>query len=84
MARMGRARISILLLLASWPGAGCAIGPHPALALAKKDLGCDTKLTLHEIYTRKVRVEGCGKEAIYVKGCDSYGADAKCGWARQH
>ncbi|MDD9943130.1 MAG: hypothetical protein OXU20_18960 [Myxococcales bacterium] len=61
---------------------GCATGPHPALALAKQDLKCKEQLELHEIYPQKVRVEGCGKEAVYVEGCDKYGIDAECVWAR--
>jgi hypothetical protein len=50
--------------------------------LASKQFGCETKaLTLHEIFPRRVRVEGCGKEATYVEVCSGYGLDAKCGWA---
>jgi hypothetical protein len=63
---------------------GCASGPHPALKLAAKDLSCDASgLSLHKIYPKKVRVEGCGKEAVYVDACTGYGLDAKCGWARK-
>ena len=62
---------------------GCASGPHPALALAHKDFNCaQAELTLHEIYPHKVRVEGCGREAIYVKACSGYGTDSSCGWAK--
>ena len=32
-------------------------------------------MKVHEIYPKKVRVEGCGQEAIYVDACDGYGAD---------
>ena len=60
----------------------CAHGPHPAVTLAAKEFACEPKaITLHELYPRKVRVEGCGKEATYVKICQGYGIDAKCGWA---
>lgn len=60
----------------------CASGPHPAVEIASKEFKCETTaLKLHEIYPRKVRVEGCGKEAIYVKVCSGYGMDSKCGWA---
>jgi hypothetical protein len=63
---------------------GCASGPHPAIVLAAKEFGCDVKvLKLHESYPRKVRVEGCGKEASYVKLCTGYGMDATCGWVRK-
>ena len=63
---------------------GCASGPHPAIPMAAKAFPCEEKaLTLHEIYPRKVRVEGCGKEATYVEVCSGYGMDAKCGWARK-
>lgn len=62
---------------------GCASGPHPALAVASKDLACEQKaLSLHEIYPNKVRIEGCDKEGIYVKACDGYGIDSTCGWAK--
>jgi hypothetical protein len=37
----------------------CATGPHPALQLASKDLGCEQRaLKLHQIYPKKVRVGG--------------------------
>jgi hypothetical protein len=63
----------------------CASGPHPALKIASDDLGCEQSgLKLHQIYPKKVRVEGCGKEATYVNACDGYGADAQCGWSRQY
>lgn len=62
---------------------GCASGPHPAIVMAEKDFDCPQKdLTRHEIYPNKQRIEGCGKEAIYIKGCSGYGLDEKCGWAK--
>ena len=64
---------------------GCASGPEVAMNLAAKDFKCPVKdLTRHEIYPNKQRIEGCGKEAIYIKGCPrgSYGAGAECGWAK--
>jgi hypothetical protein len=68
----------VLLLL------GCASGPHPAMQLAASDFKCPIKsLKRHEIYPNKQRIEGCNKEAIYVKDCgSSYGTDATCGWAK--
>lgn len=63
----------------------CASGPHPALRIASEDLSCEqSELKLHKIYPKKVRVEGCGKEAIYVDACAGYGMEAKCGWGRQY
>jgi hypothetical protein len=64
----------------------CATGPHPALKLASRDLGCEqSQLKLEQIYPKKVRIEGCGKTAIYVDACnDGYGTDATCGWGRQY
>ena len=71
------------LLLGILALAGCASGPHPALRLASKDFDCPIKeLSRHEIYANKQRIEGCDKEAVYIKGCDGYGATAKCGWVR--
>jgi hypothetical protein len=62
----------------------CASGPHPAVQMAAKDFDCPMKdLKRHEIYPNKQRVEGCGKEAIYIKGCTDYGVDGECGWAKQ-
>jgi hypothetical protein len=62
----------------------CATGPHPALQLASKDLGCEQHaLKLHQIYPKKVRVEGCGGEATYVDACTGYGVEEDCGWGRQ-
>ena len=62
---------------------GCASGPHPAIVMASKDFDCPEKsLTRHEIYPNKQRIEGCGKEAIYIKGCTDYGAAGKCDWAK--
>lgn len=80
-----RGMVCVVVLGSAMPGvAGCATGPHPAVVLAAKDLGCEAKgLTLHELFPRKVRVEGCGKEATYVKVCSGYGMDAKCGWAQK-
>ena len=62
----------------------CASGPHPALTIASRDFECPIKsLTRHEIYPNKQRVEGCGKEATYVKDCDTgYGTDSSCEWAK--
>jgi hypothetical protein len=78
---MPHRHLGLLVLLAS---IGCATGPHPALALAAKDFGCDQKaLTLHQIFPKRVRIEGCGKEADYVDVCDGYGMDAQCHWARK-
>lgn len=63
----------------------CATGPHPALQLASKDLGCEQRaLKLHQIYPKKVRVEGCGSEATYVDACTGYGVEEDCGWGRQY
>jgi hypothetical protein len=74
-----------LILLAAWALGACASGPHPALQIASKDLNCEQSgLQLHEIYPQKVRVEGCGKQAIYVDACSGYGMDEKCGWGRQY
>jgi hypothetical protein len=71
-------------LLVAFGLLGCASGPHPAIVLAAKDFGCEAKvLTLHESYPRKVRVEGCGHEATYIKLCTGYGMDASCGWVRK-
>jgi hypothetical protein len=62
---------------------GCASGPHPALKLAAKHFACEeSALKLHEIYPKKVRIEGCGKDAIYVDACGGYGVQEKCAWAR--
>ena len=55
------------------------------MQIASKDLNCDQSgLQLHEIYPKKVRVEGCGKQAIYVDACSGYGMEEKCGWGRQY
>jgi hypothetical protein len=71
-------RIAALLLLSS-----CASGPHPALEVAAKDFECPiAQLERHEIYPNKQRVEGCDKEAVYVKDCGGYGTDAACRWAK--
>jgi hypothetical protein len=70
------------ILLGSLLGA-CASGPHPSLEVASKEFKCPVKdLTRHEIYPNKQRVEGCGKEGIFVKGCDGYGVTAQCGWVK--
>lgn len=69
--------ITVLLLGA------CASGPHPALTLASRDFACPIEqLQRHQIYPNKQRIEGCGKEAIYIKGCNGYGADSKCDWVK--
>lgn len=63
--------------------AGCASGPHPSLAVASEALDCPAaELKRHEIYPEKQRIEGCGKEGIFVRGCSDYGATAECGWTR--
>jgi len=64
---------------------GCASGPQVAMDMAAKDFKCPVKdLTRHEIYPNKQEIAGCGKSAIYIKGCTkgSYGAGAECGWAK--
>lgn len=63
---------------------GCASGPHPAMQLAARDFDCPmASLKRHEIYKNKQRIEGCNKEAVYVKNCgQGYGTDAECGWAK--
>ncbi len=64
-------------------GLGCASGPHPSLQAASKTLDCPVKdLKRHEIYPEKQRIEGCGKEEVFVYGCDDYGATAECGWVK--
>lgn len=74
-----------LILLAACTLGACASGPHPALQIASKDLDCEqSALQLHEIYPKKVRVEGCGRQGIYVDACSGYGIDEKCGWGRQY
>jgi hypothetical protein len=76
--------LSLVCLCALASGLGCASGPHPALKVAAEDLGCEEKsLTLHEIYPKKVKIEGCGKEGIFVEGCSGYGVTSECGWARK-
>jgi hypothetical protein len=55
------------------------------MTMAARDFECPMAgLTRHQIFPNKQRVEGCGKEAIYIKGCDSggYGSDTKCEWVR--
>ena len=65
------------------PGLRCAGGPHPALEVASKTFDCPSKeLTRHEIYPEKQRIEGCGKEAVFVHGCDGYGATSECAWVK--
>lgn len=73
----------------SWPlGAfslllACASGPHPALKTAARDFDCPiAELKRDEIYPSKQRIEGCDKEAVYVKDCGGYGTDADCRWAK--
>jgi hypothetical protein len=52
----------------------CASGPHPAMTMAARDFDCPlTGLARHEIYPNKQRIEGCGKEAIHIKGCGGEG-----------
>ena len=51
--------------------------------MASKDFKCPIKsLTRHEIYPNKQRVEGCGKDAVFIKGCTGYGVDSKCDWVK--
>ena len=72
-----RRLIAALLLL------GCASGPHPAMTLAARDFKCPmASLKRDEIYPNKQRIEGCNKEAIYVKTCGGYGIDSECKWAK--
>jgi flagellar biosynthesis GTPase FlhF len=74
-----------LILFAALALVACASGPHPALQLASSDLDCEQSgMKLHQIYPKKVRVEGCGQEAIYVDACNGYGVDSTCGWGRQY
>ena len=81
---MWRWHWGLCVALATLAALGCASGPHPAIPIAAKAFPCDEKaLTLHEIGPRMVRVEGCGKDATYVKVCDGYGIDSKCGWGRK-
>lgn len=80
---MLRSTLALFMLFVLGGALACASGPHPALEVAAKDLGCEEpSLTLHEIYPNKVRVEGCDKEGTYVKTCDGYGVTASCGWAK--
>jgi hypothetical protein len=74
-----------LVLFAACAFIACASGPHPALEVASSDLECDqSNMKVHQIFPKKVRVEGCGQEAIYVDACNGYGVDSTCGWARQY
>jgi flagellar biosynthesis GTPase FlhF len=74
-----------LILLAACALGACASGPHPALQIASRDLDCEqSALRLHQIYPKKVRIEGCGRQGIYVDGCSGYGMDEKCGWGRHY
>ena len=76
-------RMRTLWLLTLLGLCGCASGPHPAMELAARDFDCPMKsLKRHEIYPNKQRVEGCGKEATYVKDCSGYGTDSDCKWAK--
>jgi hypothetical protein len=65
-------------------GAGaCASGPHPSLEVASRDLKCPVEqLQRHEIYPKRQRLEGCGKEGIFVEDCSGYGLNAECRWVR--
>lgn len=75
----------LFIASAAFAFGACASGPHPALQLASTDLSCEqSQLTLHQIYPKKVRIEGCGKTAIYVDACNGYGSDETCGWGRQY
>lgn len=67
-----------------WGLSACASGPHPSLEYASKNLDCPVKqLTRHEIYANKQRIEGCGKEGVFVKACGGgYGVNEECKWAR--
>lgn len=74
-----------LVLFAALALVACASGPHPAIEVASSDLDCaQSAMKVHQIYPKKVRVEGCGQEAIYVDACDGYGVDSECGWGRQY
>jgi len=74
-----------LILFAACALVACASGPHPALQVASTDLDCEQSgMKVHQIYPKKVRVEGCDQEAIYVDACNGYGVDAQCGWGRQY
>jgi hypothetical protein len=62
---------------------GCASGPHPSLEVASKAFKCPVeRLTRHEIYPNKQRVEGCEQEAVFIKGCTGYGVDSTCDWVK--
>ena len=75
----------LLVLLAASTLVACATGPHPAVQIASEDLACEQSgLKVHEIYAKKVRVEGCGKEATYVDACSGYGVESECGWSRYY
>ena len=85
MSRRDRASVVVTGVLIGTGAFGCASGPHPALVLATKDLACEQKaLKLHEIFPRKVKVEGCGKDATYVNICAGYGIESKCDWQRKN
>ncbi|HEX7477938.1 MAG TPA: hypothetical protein VF331_09030 [Polyangiales bacterium] len=44
------------------------------MTMAARDFDCPlTGLAHHEIYPNKQRIEGCGKEAIHIKGCGGEG-----------
>lgn len=74
-----------LILFAAFALVACASGPHPALEVASSDLDCEqSAMKVHQIYPKKVRVEGCGQEAIYVDACNGYGVGSECGWGRQY
>jgi hypothetical protein len=76
-------RVSLLLCSCLWLLAACASGPHPAMVIASKDFDCPMKdLERHQIFPKKQRIEGCGKAAIYIEGCNGYGADSSCKWVR--
>lgn len=75
----------LFIALVAFALGACASGPHPALQLASRDLSCEqSQLTLEQIYPKKVRIEGCGKTAIYVDACSGYGTEETCGWGRQY
>jgi len=75
---------ALLALLTLSVLAACASGPHPSIEVASKDFECPSaELTRTEIYPKKQKFEGCGKEAIFILGCAGYGANESCEWVRQ-
>lgn len=76
-------RLLPVLLIALFSVA-CASGPHPATTAAAKDLKCpQAEIKRTEIYPKKQKIEGCGKEEIYILGCAGYGMNEECEWTKQ-